>query len=67
MVRIPTSYSEELSQLVGTFTSYLGDGFSVRYPDRILGGFAKLQKATISFIMSVCPCGTIWLPLNEFL
>ena len=67
MFSIPTSYSEEWSQLVGTFTSCLGDGFAVRYPDRFLGGLAKLQKATISFIMSVCPCGTIWLPPDKFL
>jgi hypothetical protein len=45
----------------------LGDGFSVRYPDRFLGAFAELQKVTVSFIMSVCPHETIQLPLDEFL
>jgi hypothetical protein len=27
---------------------------------------AKLQKATMSTITSVCPHGTTWLPLDEF-
>ena len=31
-----------------------------------LGPFAKLRKATISFVMSVCPHGTTRLPLNGF-
>jgi hypothetical protein len=30
-----------------------------------LGAFTKLQKATISFVMSVCPHGT-QLPLDGF-
>ena len=29
--------------------------------------FAKLRKATISFVKSVCPHGTNWLPLDGFL
>ena len=32
-----------------------------------LGAFAKLQKATITFVMSVRPHGTTRLPLHEFL
>ena len=32
----------------------------------ILGAIAKLRKATISFVMSVRPHGTIRLPLHEF-
>jgi len=31
-----------------------------------LGASAKLQKATISFAMSVCPYGTPWHPLHGF-
>jgi hypothetical protein len=31
-----------------------------------LDAFAKLQKATISFVMSACPYGTTRLPLDEF-
>ena len=35
---------------------------------RFLGAFAKLRKATISFVMSVrpsvCPIGTTWVPLD---
>jgi hypothetical protein len=31
-----------------------------------LGEFAKLQKATISYVMSVCPHGTTRLPQNGF-
>jgi hypothetical protein len=30
------------------------------------GAFAKLWKATISFVMSVCPHGTTRLPVDEF-
>jgi hypothetical protein len=33
---------------------------------RFLGSFAKLRKATIRCIMSVCVHGTIRLPLDEF-
>jgi hypothetical protein len=36
----------------------------------LLGAFAELRKATISFVMSVSPSvrphGTTWLPLDEF-
>jgi len=36
----------------------------------LLGAFAKLRKATTSFVMSVCPSvrppGTTWFPLDEF-
>ena len=32
----------------------------------LLGAKAKLRKATISFVMSVCPHGTTRLPLHEF-
>ena len=32
----------------------------------ILGTFAKLQKATIGFVMSVRLHGTTWLPLDRF-
>jgi hypothetical protein len=31
-----------------------------------LGAFAKLQKATVSFVMSVRPHRTVWLPLDGF-
>jgi hypothetical protein len=31
-----------------------------------LGAFAKLRKATISFVMSVCSYGIIGLPLDGF-
>ena len=31
-----------------------------------LGAFAKLRRATISFLMSVRPHGTNWLPLDGF-
>ena len=37
---------------------------------QFLGAFAKLRKATISFVMSFClsfsPHGTLWLPLEGF-
>ena len=33
-------------------------------PISFLGVFAKLQKATISFVMSVRPHATTWLPLD---
>jgi hypothetical protein len=33
---------------------------------QFLSMFAKLRKATISFIMCVCPQGTTWLPLGRF-
>ena len=33
---------------------------------RFLGAFARLRKAAISFIMSVCPHGTTRLPLGGF-
>jgi len=33
--------------------------------DRILDAFAKLRKATISFVMSVCPYAKPLLPLDE--
>jgi hypothetical protein len=32
----------------------------------ILGKFTKLQKASISFIMSVCPYETTWFPVDGF-
>ena len=32
----------------------------------LFGFFAKLRKATISFVMSVCPHGTTQLPLEGF-
>jgi hypothetical protein len=32
----------------------------------LLGAFAELQKVTVSFVMSVCPHGTNWLPLDGF-
>jgi len=32
----------------------------------ILGAFAKLQKATVSFVWAVCPHGTTGLPLERF-
>jgi hypothetical protein len=35
-------------------------------PPTSLGAFAKLQKATISYVMSVCPHGTTRLPLDGF-
>ena len=35
-------------------------------PPTSLGAFAKMQKATISYVMSVCPYGTTRLPMNEF-
>jgi hypothetical protein len=31
-----------------------------------LGAFAKLRKATVSFVMSVCPHGTTRLSLDGF-
>jgi len=31
-----------------------------------LGASLKLRKATISFVMSVCPHGTTHIPLHEF-
>jgi hypothetical protein len=31
-----------------------------------LGIFAKFLKAAVSFVMSVCPRGTTWLPLDGF-
>jgi len=34
---------------------------------RFLGVFAKFQKVTISFLMSVCPHRTTRLPLDGFL
>jgi hypothetical protein len=43
----------------------------LRYKNvQFLGAFAKLQKATISFVVSVRLCvrlnGTTWLPLEGF-
>ena len=35
-------------------------------PFPVLGAFAKLRKATISFVMSVRPHGTTRLPLDGF-
>ena len=35
-------------------------------PKLVLGAFAKLRKATISFVTSVCPHGTARLPLYGF-
>ena len=32
----------------------------------LLGAFAKFRKATISFVVSVCPRGTTRLPLDGF-
>jgi hypothetical protein len=32
----------------------------------LLGAFAKLQKGTVSFVMSVRPHGTTWLLLDRF-
>ena len=32
----------------------------------IVGAFAKLQKATVSFVWAVCPHGTSGLPLGRF-
>jgi len=32
----------------------------------VLGAFANLWKATVSFVMSVCPHGTARLPLDGF-
>ena len=34
--------------------------------DSFLGAFTKLRKATISFVMSVCPHGTTRLPLDGY-
>ena len=34
--------------------------------DPFFGAFAKLRKATISLVMSVCPHGTILLPMDGF-
>jgi hypothetical protein len=31
-----------------------------------LGAIVKLRKATVSFVMSVCPHGTTRLPLGGF-
>jgi hypothetical protein len=31
----------------------------------LVGVFSKLRTATISFVISVCPHGTTWLPLDE--
>ena len=44
------------------------------YRKKVLGAFAKFRKATISFVVSVCPFirlfvlprGTTLLPLNGF-
>jgi hypothetical protein len=38
----------------------------IRGRDLILGQFAKLQKATLSFVMSVRLRGTIRFPLGAF-
>ena len=38
----------------------------VHYSVTFLGAFAKLRKATIGFVMSVCPHGTTRLPLDGF-
>jgi len=35
-------------------------------PYGAVGAFAKLRKATISFVISVCPHGTTRLTLDEF-
>jgi hypothetical protein len=37
-----------------------------RFGQLFLGMFAKLVKATVSFVMSVCPHGTFRLPLDGF-
>ena len=36
----------------------------IMYLPVVLGAFAKLRKATVCFIMSVCLQGTTWLPLD---
>jgi hypothetical protein len=40
--------------------------FSVKQDLMFLGALAKFGKATISFVISVCPHGTHPLPLDEF-
>jgi hypothetical protein len=32
----------------------------------LLGAFAEFQKATTSFVLSICPHGSTWLPLGGF-
>jgi hypothetical protein len=55
---IPPSYAF----VVGTGRAVL----LVMQPEQqFLGVFAKLQKVTVSFLLSVHPHGT-WLPLNKF-
>jgi hypothetical protein len=57
-----TSHSCCTSINVPTYLICIGSVF--------LGAFAKLRKATISFVMSICPSvcphGTTWLPLDRF-
>ena len=37
------------------------------YADQsVLDAFEKLRKATVSFVMCVCPYGTTRLPLDRF-
>jgi hypothetical protein len=43
------------------------DKIYIFYLIKFLGAFAKLRKATISFVMYVCPHGTSRLPLDVFL
>ena len=40
--------------------------YYVPTPTSILGAFAKLRKATISFVVSVRPHGTTRFPLEGF-
>jgi len=44
-----------------TINPTIPEGFA-----EILGAFEKLRKATISFVMSACPHGATWLPLDGF-
>jgi hypothetical protein len=62
---------------VNIFETYYSYSLMFPHPSRtsvtaevytnIFGALAKLLRVTISIVMSVCPHGTTWLPLDRFL
>jgi len=62
-------WTQYLHLLQGTkwlFCCFHSTTLTTAEPVTILGSFAKLRKATYSIVMSVCPHGITWLPLDWF-
>jgi hypothetical protein len=55
------SHSKLLTHVLSFYTSVVWD-----FVAEFLDAFAKVRKATISFVTSVRPNGTTWLPLVRF-